>query len=211
MHKNKVGGLKMMRNCAVAGMAGRIFVLLAVLTGGACSSTGQQAQQPGVKIDPSIIAVSTPGVTIPQGAKFAWLAKAINLYRDERLDSTTIQYLIEKNIRSNLADMGFQFVEFESAADYTIAYTAALESSLDDTAILARYGLVPGNMRIPDDNPQFEKGTLLIYAFDNDTGDVIWRSAVQAAVDFSLDEQERKQRIAPIVRDMFSSFPVEQR
>ena len=160
-----------------------------------------------MKIEPSIIAVSTPGTKISQGAKFAWLSKAINLYKDERLDSTTIQYLVEKNIRSNLTGMGFQFVESESVADYTIAYTAALESSLDDTAILRRYGLVPGNMRIPENNPMYEKGTLLIYVFDNKTSEVIWRSAVQAAVDFSLDKQEREERIEPIIRDMFRSLP----
>jgi hypothetical protein len=100
-------------------------------------------------------------------------------------------------------------VESESVADYTIAYTAALESSLDDTAILSRFGLVPGNMRIPDDNPKYEKGTLLIYIFDNSTGEVIWRSAVQAAVDFSLDQQERAERIEPLIRDMFRSLPAE--
>lgn len=183
-----------------------LFVLGAIVMS-ACTTSENQAQQGRVKIEPSIISVSTPDTKISQGAKFAWLPKAINLYKDERLDSTTIQYLVEKNITSNLADMGFQFVESESAAEYTIAYTAALESSLDDTAILRRFGLVPGNMRIPEDNPMYEKGTLLIYAFDNNTGDVIWRSAVQAAVDFSLDKQEREKRIEPIIRDMFRSLP----
>jgi len=65
----------------------------------------------------------------------------------------------------------------------------------------------PGNMRIPENNPMYEKGTLLIYAFDNKTGEVIWRSAVQAAVDFSLDKQARNERIEPIIRDMFRSLP----
>ena len=184
-----------------------VFLMLASLIMSACVTTEDQAQQTAVKIEPSIIAVSIPGMKIPQGASFAWLPKAINLYKDERLDSTTIQYLIEKNIRTNLASMGFRFVESDASADYTIAYTAALESSLDDTAILRRFGLVPGNMRIPDDNPMYEKGTLLIYAFDNRTGEVIWRSAVQAAVDFSLDMQEREERIEPIIRDMFRSLP----
>jgi len=183
------------------------LLVLGTVMVSACTTTENQAKSGSVKIEPSIIAVSTPGTKIQQGAKFAWLPKAINLYKDERLDSTTIQYLVEKNIKSNLADMGFQFVELESGADYTMAYTAALESSLDDTAILRRYGLVPGNMRIPEDNPMYEKGTLLIYAFDNNTGDVIWRSAVQAAVDFSLDKEERKERIEPIIRDMFRSLP----
>ena len=185
------------------------LLLLAAVMMIACTTTENQVQQGGIKIEPAIIAVSTPDTKISQGARFAWLPKAINLYKDERLDSTTIQHLVEKNIRSNLADMGFQFVESESVADYTIAYTAALESSLDDTTILRRFGLVPGNMSIPDDNPMFEKGTLLIYIFDNRSDEVIWRSAVQAAVDFTLDQKEREERIESIIQDMFRSLPAE--
>ena len=89
----------------------------------------------------------------------------------------------------------------------TVTIGDKVVSSLDDTAILRRYGLVPGNMSIPEDNPLYEKGTLLIYAFDSKTGDVIWRSAVQAAVDFSLDKEERKARIEPIIRDMSRTMP----
>lgn len=181
-------------------------VLAAVLCC-ACTTGGESSPQVGIKLDPSIIAVSTPGAKIPQGAGFTWLSSAISLYRDERLDVNSIQYLIEENIKDNLVELGYRFVESESAADYSIAYTAALESSLDDTAILQRYGLVPGNMNIPENNPSYEKGTLLIYVFDNSTGDVIWRSAVQAAVDFSLNEDERKRRLEPIIRDMFHTMP----
>lgn len=184
----------------------KLLVISVFVTISSCASTGDQ--QAAAKLVPSIIAVATPGVEIPKGAKFAWLPKAVSLYRDERLDTETIQYHIEQNIRMNLADMGLQFVEQEQAADYTIAYTAALESSLDDATILQRYGLVPGNMRVPHDDPQFEKGTLLIYAFDAGTGDVVWRSAVQAAVDLSIKNQERKKRIETIVRGMFGSFPL---
>jgi len=200
--------MAVLKNKMIAPLQITLLVLGAVMMS-ACTTTENQAQQGGIKIEPSIIAVTTPGTKIPQGARFAWLQNAINLYKDERIDSTTIQHLVEKNIRSNLADMGFQLVESESVADYTIAYTAALESSLDDTTILRRFGLVPGNMRIPDDNPMFEKGTLLIYAFDNRTDEVIWRSAVQAAVDFSLDQQGREERIEPIIRDMFRSLPTD--
>jgi len=64
-------------------------------------------------------------------------------------------------------------------------------------------------MMVPENNPMYEKGTLLIYAFDNKAAEVIWRSAVQAAVDFSLDTQERKERLEPIIRDMFRSLPTE--
>jgi hypothetical protein len=198
---------KILMNCELSGCLRFLLPVFAAFLSGACATGGDPSSQGSIKIEPSIIAVSTPGAKIPQGSGFAWLSGAINLYRDERLDSTTIQYLIEKNIKANLVEMGYSFVEFESAADYKIAYTAALESSLDDTAILRRYGLVPGNMNIPENNPSYEKGTLLIYVFDNITGNVIWRSAVQAAVDFSLDESERKARLEPIIRDMFRTMP----
>lgn len=197
----------MVVKCELIGFLRMLLLVLAALAVSACTTGGDQSTQASVKIEPSIIAVSTPGAEISQGASFAWLSSAINLYKDERLDSTTIQYLIEKNIKASLEDMGYRFVESGSAADFKIAYTAALESSLDDTAILRRYGLVPGNMNIPEDNPMYEKGTLLIYTFDSKTGDLIWRSAVQAAVDFSLDKDERKARIVPIIRDMFRTLP----
>lgn len=183
-----------------------IFYLSAVFILSACVTTEDPELQQKAIMKPSIIAVATPGADIPKGSSFAWLSKAVNLYKDERLETTTIQYLIELNIKKNLTDMGFSFVDTESKADYTIAYTAALESSLDDTAILRRFGLVPGNMRIPTDNPMYEKGTLVIYTFDS-AGDVIWRSAVQVAVDFTMETSEREERIEEFVRDMFRSLP----
>lgn len=181
-----------------------VIVLMGITVLSACTADSQ-TKQAEIKAEPAIIAVTTPGVTVAKGAKFAWHPAAIHLYRDERIDSASIQYLIEQNIRVNLRDRGYLFVDNESAAGYTIAYTAALESALDDDTILRRFGLVPGKMGI-DDNPLFEKGTLLIYAFAA-SGEVIWRSAVQTAVDLSIENEERKKRIEPIIRDMFSSFP----
>ena len=175
----------------------------------ACVTTEDSVQQEQAILEPAIIAVAKPGAKIPQGATFAWLPEAVNFYKDERLDSTSIQYNIESSIKKTLDDMGFKFAGQSASAQYSIAYTAALESSLDDTTILRRFGLVPGNMRVPTDNPEFEKGTLIIYALENKTGEVIWRSAVQAAVDFNLEMEQRKERLGPIVRDMFNSLPVD--
>jgi hypothetical protein len=207
--KNNKRDCMMLFKHGIPGFFRNIVLISCAFALAACVTTEDQAVPANVKIDPSIIAVSTPGVKIPQGATFAWLPAAINLYRDERLDTTTMQYLIEQNIKSNLAEKGYQFVDSEATADYTIAYTAALESSLDDTAILRRFGLVPGNMRVTAGDPMHEKGTLLIYAFDNRNGEVIWRSAVQAAVDFAIENKERRERIEPVIRDMFRTMPVD--
>ena len=188
-------------------LTGMIMTFFLFMT--ACATTEDPVQKEQAILEPAIIAVAKPGAKIPQGATFAWLPEAVNFYKDERLDSTSIQYNIESSIKKNLADMGFRFASQNNSAQYSIAYTAALESSLDDTAILRRFGLVPGNMRVPTDNPEFEKGTLIIYALENKTGEVIWRSAVQAAVDFNLEMEQRKERLGPIIMDMFRSLPVD--
>ena len=182
----------------------RLFPVMWLMLLSACVTVDDPEQK--AIMTPAIISVSTPDADIPKGSSFAWMSKAVNLYKDERLDTSTVQYQIELNIKKNLMDMGFSFVDVESSADYTIAYTAALESALDDDAILRRFGLLPGNMRTPKGNSRYEKGTLVIYAFDS-AGDVIWRSAVQVAVDFSMESSERKERIERFVHDMFNSLP----
>ena len=198
----------MNKKYGLAGAVSEILLIVGVTLLTACASPVKPVPA-GLKTDPSIIAVSTPGVTVPRGASVAWLDKAINVYRDERLDSATVQYMIEDAIRSSLVENGYRFVDDRSAAQYTIAYTAALESALDDATILRQFGLVPGNLTVPVNNPTYEKGTLVIYVLDGNNGDVIWRSAAQAAVDFSLENEEREQRIERVVRDMFSSFPTD--
>jgi frataxin-like iron-binding protein CyaY len=101
------------------------------------------------------------------------------------------------------------FVESVNGASYAVAYTAALESSLDDTQIIQRYGLLPGNTQIPTDDANIEKGSLIIYVFNTRTDSVIWRSAAQVGVHFDMSDEQRKERVERIVAEMFQTFPVE--
>ena len=158
--------------------------------------------------DAAVIAVQDPNIFVTKGATFAWLPEAVHFYEDERLENAPVKALIEKEIIKNMLAKEMVLVESVNGAKYAIAYTAALESSLDDTAIIRRFGLLPGNSQVPQDDSNIEKGSLIIYVFENKTNDVVWRSAAQVSVKFDMPADERKQRVERVLAEMFQTFKV---
>jgi len=158
--------------------------------------------------DAAVIAVQDPNIFVTKGATFAWLPEAVHFYEDERLENAPVKALIEKEIIKNMLAKEMVLVESVNGAKYAIAYTAALESSLDDTAIIRRFGLLPGNSQVPQDDSNIEKGTLVIYVFESRTNDVIWRSAAQVSVKFDTSADERQQRVERVLAEMFQTFKV---
>jgi len=156
----------------------------------------------------AIIAVQDPNIFVTKGSTFAWLPEAVRFYKDDRLDSAPIKALIEKEIEKNLLAKEMILVESVNGAKFAVAYTAALESSLDDTAIIKRFGLLPGNAQVPTGDSNIEKGTLIIYIFENKTNDIVWRSAAQIGVKFDMPVAERKARIEAVLAEMFQTFRV---
>jgi hypothetical protein len=156
----------------------------------------------------AIIAVQDLNIIVSKGATFAWLPEAVRFYDDERLKNTPIKALIEKEIEKNLLAKEVIMVESVNGARFSIAYTAALESSLDDKAIIKRFGLLPGNSQVPQDDSNVEKGSLIVYIFENKSNDIVWRSAAQVGVEFDMPEAERKSRIKTVLADMFQTFTV---
>lgn len=166
---------------------------------------------PGIKFsDTSVIAVGDKDAAVKKQSTFAWLPDAVRFYKDERLEKSHIKELIEKEIVKNISAKEMNFVESVNGASYAVAYTAALESSLDDSQIIQRYGLLPGNSQIPSDDANIEKGSLIIYVFNTRTDSVIWRSAAQVGVHFDMTDAQRKERVERIVAEMFQTFPVQE-
>ena len=156
----------------------------------------------------AIIAVQDPNIFVTKGSTFAWLPEAVHFYDDKRLANAPVKALIEKEIIKNLLAREMILVESVNGARYAIAYTAALESSLDDTAIIRRFGLLPGNSQVPKDDSNIEKGSLIIYMFENKTNDIVWRSAAQVSVEFDMAVDERKARVERVLAEMFQTFTV---
>lgn len=174
------------------------------------SCVTETTESPSVKFDEAaVISVSNPGATIAAGSTFAWLPEAVRFFDDERLADTPIKKLIETEIKNNIENKELLFVDSVNGSRYAIAYTAALESSLADETIIRRFGLLPGMASVPKGDENIEKGNLIVYAFDNRSGEVIWRSAAQVGVKFDMSDEQRKQRVTRVVAEMFQTLPVQ--
>ncbi|MBE9568724.1 MAG: DUF4136 domain-containing protein [Proteobacteria bacterium] len=158
--------------------------------------------------DAAIISVQDPYNKILKGSTIAWLPDAVLFYEDDRLNNAPIRALIESDIIKNIKAKELQMVESVNGSKYAIAYTAALESSLDDAALIRRFGLLPGHAQIPENDANVEKGTLIIYIFDNRNNDVVWRVAAQVGVQFNMSSEEREQRTKKILTEMFLTLDI---
>ena len=155
----------------------------------------------------SVVSVQDPNVAIEKESTFAWLPEAMRVYDDERLDTKSIKAMVNDEIIKNLSAKEMNFVASSKQSKFSIAYTAALESSLNDDALIRRFGLLPGNTQVPQGDETIEKGSLIIYVFENRTGSVVWRSAAQVGVKFDTAMKERKERIVRVIAEMFQTFP----
>ena len=183
------------------------IIFISVLTVSCVTET--VATSPSIKFsDVSVVSVQDSAVSIASGSTFAWLPEAVRFYKDERLGNAPIKSLIENEIVKNLKVKEMNIVDSANGASYAIAYTAALESSLDDTAIIRRFGLLPGHSQVPQNDNNVEKGSLIIYVFNNKTDEIVWRSAAQVSVRFDMPAKERKERVERVIAKMFQTFPV---
>ena len=185
------------------------FTLIAFASALTVSCVTETVESPGIRFDEAaVISVQDTDVIVSKGSTIAWLPEAIRFYDDKRLKNAPVKSLITNEILKNLKVKEMNLVDSVNGARYAIAYTAALESSLDDTAIIRRFGLLPGNSQVPKNDANIEKGSLIIYVFNNKTDEVVWRSAAQVGVQFDMPAKERKERVERVIAKMFQTFPV---
>ena len=155
----------------------------------------------------AVVSVGDPNASVSKGSTFAWLPEAMHFYEDKRLENEPLKLLLETEIIKNVKQQEMIFVDSVNGSKYAIAYTAALESSLDDSAIIQRYGLLPGISQLPENDSNVEKGSLILYVFENNSGNIIWRSAAQVGVEFDMPMEKRKERVVRVMAEMFQTFP----
>lgn len=185
------------------------FIIIALVSVLAVACVTETIESPKMKFpDTAVISVQDPNIFVTRGSTIAWLPEAVRFYEDERLQNAPVKALIEKEIVKNLIAKEMIYVDSVNGARYSIAYTAALESSLDDTAIIRQFGLLPGNSQVPEGDANIEKGSIIIYIFENKTNDIVWRSAAQVSVKFDTPMEERQSRVERVLAEMFQSFTV---
>ncbi len=157
----------------------------------------------------AVVSVGDPNASVSKGSTFAWLPEAMHFYEDKRLENEPLKLLLETEIVKNIKQQEMIFVDSVNGAKYSIAYTAALESSLGDSDIIQRYGLLPGISQLPENDANVEKGSFILYVFENNSGNIIWRSAAQVGVAFDMPMEKRKERVIRVMAEMFQTFPIQ--
>ena len=176
----------------------------------AVSCVTETVESPSMKFDKAaVVSVGNPNASVSKGSTFAWLPEAMHFYEDKRLENESLKSLLETEIVNNVKQQEMIFVDSVNGAKYSIAYTAALESSLGDSDIIQRYGLLPGISQLPENDANVEKGSLILYVFENDSGNIIWRSAAQVGVEFDMTMEQRKERVIRVMAEMFQTFPLQ--
>lgn len=176
----------------------------------AVSCVTETVESPSMKFGKTaVVSVGDPNASVSKGSTFAWLPEAMHFYEDKRLENEPLKLLLEAEIVKNVKLQEMIFVDSVNGAKYSIAYTAALESSLGDSDIIQRYGLLPGISQLPENDANVEKGSLILYVFENNTGNIIWRSAAQVGVEFDMTMEQRKERVIRVMAEMFQTFPLQ--
>lgn len=154
------------------------------------------------------LSVTSQEFKLNKSDPISWLPEAIKFYSDPRINKTGLKVMIENAITQEINNKGLTLRQVTSSVKYLLAYTAAMESSLDDRTILLRYGLLPGDDLTMPASQSYNKGTLIIYLVDAQTKRPVWKSALQAEVDFEVDNFTRSQRVQLAVKKMLSTLPI---
>ena len=183
------------------------MILLSLITFLSACSTNTTQQNATPKIRPVSVQVRYDTQAIPVGALFSWSPGLTGMYQDARLKHTNMDELLKKGIVNALIEKGYQFTENASGADYTIAYTAGLESALSDDEALQTFGVLPG-LVVSKDSPQnVEKGTLVIDVINQTTGRMHWRGSGQTLAKLEqMPQQQRQQRVNQFIKMMLSDL-----
>jgi len=182
-----------------------ILLSLITLLSACTTNTTQQNATPTIR--PISVQVRYDTQAIPEGALFSWSSGLTGMYQDARLKHTNMDELLKKGIVNALIGKGYQFSENASEADYTINYTAALESALSDDEALQTFGVLPGLVVRKDSTQNVEKGTLVIDVINQTTGRMHWRSSGQTLAKLEqMPLQQRQQRINKFIKMMLSDL-----
>ena len=192
------------RGIYLSGLAALSIVLGSLITVG-CASRATSG--PSERDYSAMVSMSQPGFAVAPGARLAWLPEAVELHADPRLEMNSVRRLIESAVVSGLSARGYRLTASPDRADYLFAYVAALESALDDTAILTRFHLLPGMEAPAAEGGRYEKGTLILLLIHPVTRQPLWRVVTQVMADLELDDETRRRRINGLVERMVARIP----
>lgn len=107
-----------------------------------------------------------------------------------------------KDITDNLTRHGYREVQDTHLAAFHVSFTLALSEDLNDQTISEQFGVTPGLQ----EKKGLNKGSILISIVDVNTGQRVWRGAIQGFVHEEAAEYEQKQRRAYVINMALAQF-----
>ena len=142
-----------------------------------------------------------------EGNSYSWHKNATQYYSNPKIGDPTLQGMLQDAISNALIAKGYTFNKNSWETDMFVGYVAALESSLSSEEIAEIYGVNPGLPELSNDLNKYEKGTLIIHVFDTKLGQLLWRGALQAEVQFDSEPNVRWERVQNAVNTLLKNFP----
>lgn len=179
-----------------------LFLLLAQLTGYQIVAASEE--------DNLLTRAAVTSVSNMKGFKgdsYSWHKGSTQYFDNPRIDDPTLQGMLMKAIANTLDKKGYEFRKNSWESDLFIGYVAALESSLSSKEIAEIYGINPGLPELSNDLNKYEKGTLIIHVFDTKLGQLLWRGALQAEVQFDTEPNARWERVQNSINILLRDFP----
>ena len=106
---------------------------------------------------------------------------------------------------------GYRQVAADEAPNLLIGYGVALGDTMSDGEILQKVGLVPGVSEQGVDMHRFEKGSVLLMAFDHKHASPSWRVLAQGFKplnsDNALATKQADERLNRVINKMLSAVP----
>lgn len=102
----------------------------------------------------------------------------------------------------NLQAHGFSRAVALQKPDFYVGFGVALEADLSDQTINEKFGVTPG---LPK-HEGLDKGSILIYIEDVQTGKKVWRGTAQGFAHQDLDKKQREIRAKNVVAAVMKQF-----
>ena len=165
------------------------LIATATLTAG-CTTDDQRMERELSDGSLVIVADGKPA-GLKESATFDYApGSAISLV-DLRFDSFAIEADIRAALESQLADVGLERKRGKDV-DYRVGYAMTSKDQSQITDAVRTMGLPAFR---GDAGKELPRGSLLLAIYDTKTEEIVWRAAIEGAIDHSRKKEERKARI----------------
>ncbi|MEM6672931.1 MAG: DUF4136 domain-containing protein [Planctomycetota bacterium] len=142
-----------------------------------------------------VVTANGPATPLPATATYDYAPGSTIVLADNRFDSFAIEGELRGALERQLRERGFGRGP-RSRAQFLLGYRVASADSAVLTDAVEDFGMRP---RFQSQDRPLQRGALLLVLSDAQTRDVVWRGAIEGAIDPTHTEKERRDRIETAV------------